>query len=169
MVDYNFNQHRHNFAIWTAASAVRRAFTNNGNIKDVIENSDLRAFAEDSLKYAQVDFDKFHDVTALKMIDSFHELGITNATYGRVSKIISIYLKTSIVLCNKGECDKSEVIHPPIDSILLKRIGSGFQELKSLKNQTWTAFNKDEYWKVVSQIRNQFSTFNWTLEEYWEV
>ena len=169
MDDYSFNLHRHNFAIWTAAAAVRRGFTNNENIKVAINNSSLREFVEESLKYSQNEFDVFHHLCALKMIETFKGIGISNASYGRVSKIISIYLKTSIILCNKSECDKSDIIHPPIDGILLKNIGAEFQELKSLKDARWTTFDKDEYWIVVSKIRNHFGKFNWTLEKYWEV
>jgi hypothetical protein len=43
--NYTFNDHRHNYAVWTAARAVSRNFTSTANVKLAIEACGLRHFA----------------------------------------------------------------------------------------------------------------------------
>jgi len=135
MTPYTFNQHRHNYAVWTAARAAQRGFTTTANIKTAIDNSDLRKFSKDTLNYSVQDFDTFHKTCCHQLIKAFEKISLGKATYGRVAKIISIYLKTSIILCNKGEGNKCKIIHPPIDNILLTQMANNLKELKDLKNE----------------------------------
>jgi len=166
MIPYAFNQHKHNFALWTAARAVQRGFTTTGNIKIAIEKSDLRQFSEDTSSYGSEQFEKFHKTCSHQLINSFSNLNLPDVSYGRAAKIISIYLKTSVVLSNKGECDKSKIIHPPIDSILLNNI-SKIEELSSLKAIRWTQLDEHSYWALVYKIKSHFRKLDWTLEEFW--
>jgi len=53
------------------------------------------------------------------MIDSFKGLDV-EAAYGRVSKIIAIYLKTSVVINSDPSAEHLQFIHPPIDRTILK-------------------------------------------------
>lgn len=166
MTPYTFNQHKHNYATWTAARAVQRNFTKTAKIKTAIEKSDLRQFAESHSPYSADEFDTFHKTCSQQLITAFIELDVPKVSYGRVAKIISIYLKTSVILCNNGECNRSKVIHPPIDNILLMRL-SKFEKLKHLKTTTWTTLDEEKYWNLVSTLRANFEKFDWTLEEYW--
>ena len=167
MHTYTFNEHKHNYAVWTAARAVQRGFTTTAKIKAAIKSSSLRNFSEDALTYSEEDFEQFHKECAQQLIKAFEVSGIKDVSYGRAAKIIAIYLKTTIILCNKGECKKSTIIHPPIDNILLTEIATRFKELKNLKNERWTSFDETTYWNLVSKIKSHFNKFDWTLEEYW--
>jgi hypothetical protein len=168
---YNFNEHKHNFAVWTAARAVQRNFTTTSKIKQAIEASDLRQFSEDQSSCSVEDFDIFHKKCANQLITQFNTNGITDVSYGRAAKIISIYLKTTVILFNQGNCNRSQVIHPPIDSILLNNIAEKFEALKELKATRWTTLEKPAYWELVSKLRSKprldFPNFNWELEEFW--
>jgi len=155
MRNYNFNQHRHNYAVWTASRAVQRGFTTTAIIKNAIENSGLRQFSEANLNYQLEDFKSFHKTTSRHLINSFKALGILVVNYGRAAKIIAIYLKTSIILCNKGKCSKSKIIHPPIDGILLRKM-SKIKELHDLKFVRWTNLEEKDYWELVSKIEFHF-------------
>lgn len=165
---YKFNQHIHNYAVWTSARAVQRGFATTLIIKKAIEKSDLRNFSEDSFKYKSDDFDSFHRVCANQILNALKKTGLKKVRYGRAAKIIAIYLKTAIVICNKGKSSKSKIIHPPIDSILLNNISKKFSELKELKSIRWTQLNESKYWELVSKMRTFFGDFNWKLEEYWK-
>src|SRR5664279_758146 len=102
MALYNFNQHRHNYAVWTAARAVQRNFTKTENIKVAVESSPLQSFAEDNLTYTAEGFEAFHRDCSHELINSFQKSWGIEASYGRVAKIISIYLKTSVILTSQG-------------------------------------------------------------------
>ena len=173
MENYAFNQHRHNYAVWTAARAIQRGFqgSETSNIKKVIESSELQKFADDKLDYTSEEYDKVHSRCSLQLIRAFAKLesnvGTGNVlSYGRAAKIIAIYLKTSVIFCSNGECNKSKVIHPPIDNIFLIQI-SHIYALRDLKDIKWTKLNEKGYWSVLSQIKKHFGKADWTLEEYW--
>lgn len=167
MNNYIFEQHQHNFSVWTAARAVQRNFTSTHNIQAAIDKSDLRRFAENPSLCTHDLFDEFHRHCCQQLIASFMNSGV-EASYGRAAKIMAIYLKTSIILCNKGQCRRSSVIHPPVDRILLATIANNHQELSDLKLKSWTKMDEACYWDLVSRIRYHFRKFDWTLEHYWQ-
>lgn len=163
---YNFGQHRHNYAVWTAARAVQRKFTTTANIKWAIERSALRQFSEETGECTEENFEIFHQSCAKEIIDSLEEKGI-KTSYGRAAKIIAIYLKTAVILCNKGECAKSRIIHPPIDSILLKSIAKDFIHLRRIGNIRWTGLDSEQYWRLINELKKYFQPLNWGVEKYW--
>ena len=166
MTDYTFDQHRHNYATWTAARAVQRNFTTTVKIKNAIDQTSLRGFAQDDREVSLEQFNTLHRLWADQIITSLTVEDVRTASYGRAAKIIAIYLKTSVILCNKGKCHRSSVIHPPIDGILLKSLSilPGLSDLKSTK---WTQLKKDAYWNLTERLRNYFGSFDWRLEYYW--
>jgi hypothetical protein len=148
---------------------VQRNFTTTTAIREAIENAGLRDFMESEKEYSFIEFDTFHKSCASKIIDSFKNQGIENVSYGRAAKIIAIYLKTTVVLCNKASCSKSDVIHPPVDRILLQNLSKTEPGLKELADKNWTMLDLEKYWQIVELIRSQFGSFNWRLEYFWEV
>jgi hypothetical protein len=111
---YSFNQHRHNFAMWTAARAVQRNFTTIGNIVNAIEKSGLRDFVESYKNISKLGFSEFHEGCANELINS---LKSHKCTYGIAAKIIAIYLKTALIMYTNGQfCENN---HPPLDRILI--------------------------------------------------
>jgi hypothetical protein len=168
MTEYSFSQHKHNYAVWTAARAVQRRFTSTAKIQKAINASDLQQFAESNDSITDADFEAFHRTCANQTIDALNAEGITNASYGRAAKIISIYLKTSVILPNLGKCKRSGIIHPPIDSILLNNLSEATNN-KNIKSKPWTKLSESDYWALVAEIKAIPKLFNWTLEEYWQL
>ena len=167
---YHFNDHRHNYAVWTAARAVQRGFTvTTAIVRVAIENSGLKEFAEDEKAYNHTDFEMFHLLCAYNLMDSFKSKGVKSISYGRAAKIIAMYLKTAVILCNRGACAKSQIIHPPMDRILLQNLSKNVVGLEKLAFITWTGLNAEQYWEIVELIRLRMGAFSWQLEEYWQV
>lgn len=54
------------------------------------------------------------------MLQQLTKAKVEEASFGRAAKLIAIYLKTTIVLSGAENTTLGRVIHPPIDSILLK-------------------------------------------------
>jgi hypothetical protein len=163
---YDFNEHKHRYAVWTAARAVQRSFTNTANIKHAIEGTTLRQFAESNKPVIQDQFDKLHREWCNAIINHFSSSEI-ECSYGRAAKIVAIYLKTSVIHPNLGEGAICSVIHPPIDSILLTSLSQGKDSLKDLCKKRWTGFREVAYWDLVHRLRNEYKGFDWRLEEYW--
>ncbi|MFA6150254.1 MAG: hypothetical protein WC716_02960 [Chitinophagaceae bacterium] len=168
MENYLFEEHAHHFAVWTAARAVSRNFTTTLNVKNAIDSSGLRKFAGSLKECSQNKFDKLHRDWASQIIKSLEASKAKGVSYGRAAKIISIYLKTSVVLVSKGLCQKSTVIHPPIDAILLGNLLSELPQLTYLKGVKWTQLDEEKYWELVARLRKDLGRFDWKVEFYWK-
>lgn len=163
--NYSFAEHVHRFAVWTAARAVQRNFTKTEIIRKAIEQTELQNlfFRKDINSPEQ--FDKFHEKTCDKLITEFKKLGKVDS-YGRAAKIVAIYIKSAIIIPEKGKSKLSKIAHPPIDRILLHNLDSKYPELK-LKSRNWTTLNKVEYFKLIQKFREDFGVCFWKIEINW--
>ena len=164
-MQYSIRKHIHNYAVWSAARAVQRNFTTTAKIKTAIEKTTLRLFAEHPDVTTIEEFDEIHHSLADQLITAFEKLSVP-CSYGRASKIIAVYLKTSVIIPNKGKSFACQLIHPPIDAILLRNIYAD-KKIKQMKNLRWTTFDDHKYKEVVSLLRKEFGECNWKLEKYW--
>ena len=160
--EYTINQHRHNFAVWTASRSVQRGFTTTKNITDAIKKSGLRDFVETYNGIEKDEFKDFHLKCAQKIIAS---LGKDKCSYGIAAKIIAVYLKTSLVIYDKGK--NCENIHPPLDRILLKNFEK-YNKLKEYCYKPWTKLCQNAYWDLICLIESYEGEINWKLERYWK-
>jgi len=172
---YTFNQHLHNYAVWTAARAAQRGFTTTENIKNAIEKTDLRNLAEGKIPQVTTEesYDEFHIKTCEKLIATFKRMNLKDdilqkATFGRAAKIVAIYLKTAVVIRDKGQSQLSKIIHPPIDRILLTKLN---KKHKQIKIENWTQLSKDEYYELWNEIKALpiYEHGFWEIEDYWSV
>jgi hypothetical protein len=70
MDNYTFKEHRHNYAVWTAARVVSRNFTTTKNVKEAIATSGLRAFTSNNIVPSKEEFDKINTRWAESLIES---------------------------------------------------------------------------------------------------
>ena len=166
---YTFNEHLHNYAVWAAARAVARNFTNTANVKSAIEETKLRRLLDNNEMFSIASFDQFHRETARRIIAHFKYIdkGLEEkATYGRAAKIIAIYIKTAIVVRDLGVSNLARIAHPPIDRILLTNANKKHEKL-GLNRYNWTQLLEDEYFELVEKLRTiKFESF-WEVERYW--
>ena len=166
---YTIHEHIHRYSIWTAARASQRGVKDFKieTLKRILEIIDFKNEVEKFFKSNsnKDDFNKFHKRTAKEIIDKGNDLNI-KLTYGRASKIISIYLKTAIIIPNGGKGNASDIIHAPIDSILLKALSKEYKKTKWGK-LTWTKFSENEYWELIKEFEKNKLPINWELERFW--
>ena len=166
---YTFNEHLHNYAVWAAARAVARNFTNTANVKSAIEKTELRSLLDSNEKFTIAGFDQFHRETARKIIAhlKYVDKGLEEkATYGRAAKIIAIYIKTAIVIRDSGMSNLARIGHPPIDRILLTNASKKHENL-GLTMYNWTQLLEGEYFELIEKLRTiEFESF-WEVERYW--
>jgi hypothetical protein len=163
--NFTFTNYLHEYAIWTAARAAQRGFTTTAEIRKAIEATSLQADCNDaSIKWSEEHFDAKHKEWGNIMME---QLKAKDCSYGRAAKIIAIYIKTAVILPNKGEGELASVAHPPIDRILQT-------ELMRHKNKylgeviAWTEMNEPDYFKLIIQLRTfaEFKPF-WQVEKHW--
>lgn len=165
---YSFAEHRHRYASWTAARAVQRSFANTALICSAIDATrNLRTFAESDHSPNQEAYDEQHAAWCQQLIAAFSALG-KPCSFGRAAKIVAIYLKTAVIIPEKGTSPRSLVIHPPIDRILLHNLCSCTGD-RSLIKHGWTQFDEDQYNEVKACIKKHVSDFNWKAEVFWRV
>lgn len=168
-MNYTFTDHLHNYAVWTAARAVSRNFTDTKSIKSAIEKTDLKGLIDTKEDFTVDRFDRFHRVTANQIINhlkSVDEKLENKATYGRAAKIIAIYIKTIIVVRDSGISNLAKIAHPPIDRILLTNASKVYKDF-GLNNINWTQLTENKYFELIENLRTiEFDSF-WELEQYW--
>jgi hypothetical protein len=165
-MNYDLKEHKHRYAIWTAARAVQRSFTTTSNISFVINNTSLRDFAQNVNKLDQTKFDQLHMEWCQAIIKGFDNLNIP-ASYGRAAKIVAIYLKTSLIISSDLESNYHKFIHPPIDRILLTNLPNE-DPLKEIRTIRWTTLDQNDYWDMVKKLREYYNYFDWRLEILWK-
>lgn len=165
-MEYTFSDHLHNYAVWTAARAVQRKFTNTFNIKTAIETTGLRDFVSNKNdEMSSEQFDAFHRETAITMINFFNSIKV-RSTYGQAAKIIAIYLKTSIIIRDSGSGNISKIAHPPIDNILMTRLRRNYPDLVDAEIK-WTQMDESNYFRLIHNLRKLNFEFFWEIEKYW--
>jgi hypothetical protein len=165
MDEYNIVEHIHRFSVWTSARAVQRNFTKTSFIKNAIEITDLKKLII-TPEIASNDFDKFHKHCCTQIIHSLKKSGI-DTSYGRAAKIIAVYIKTSIIIKDKGKSQLSKIAHPPIDRILLTNL----TKISDIKMINWTEMNESEYFTLISEIKQLAIELKlkslWKIEKHW--
>jgi len=172
---YTINDHKHNFAIWTSARAVQRNFTTTKIIGNAINNSNLQEEVIELIKsnVTSEKFDKWHNIIAERLIANFPmQDGKPNNLYGRVAKIIAIYIKTYHIFENPTS-SLSKVAHPPIDRILLSNLFNKNKAWKifNVQKTAWTNIDRNKYFEIIDALRNIQSENNfeyfWMVEYFW--
>jgi len=160
---YDFETHTHNFAAWTASRAVQRNFTTTDNITAAIEASSLRVDCQNpGILWSPSVFDEHHEKWASAIQDNLTK---PYCTYGRAAKIIAVYIKTAVVLPNKGEGGLARYAHPPIDRILLTNL----KKEKIVDTvERWTELEQKTYFDLINHLRNKGFLPFWMIEEYWK-
>ncbi|PHI21520.1 hypothetical protein CEQ90_01505 [Lewinellaceae bacterium SD302] len=177
---YNHQEHLHRFACWTAARAAQRGWkrANTKSISDALESIE---FSEKLLALfnAQPDsstFDLWHAERAKELKRELLRQQLVEETisYGRLAKIIAIYIKTIYVSANPNSA-LARVAHPPIDVILLRNIKAHLkQESIGITYPVklgfhWTKFDEKAYQQAVEFLRqvNGHQPF-WAIEVFWK-
>ncbi len=162
---YTFTEQLHNYAVWTAARAVQRNFTNTKNIKAAIEQAGLKELIDRKEEMTIDQFDIFHKTSANIIIEYLRSIGI-QASYGQSAKMIAIYIKTAIVIKDSGLSNISKIAHPPIDNILLTQLHKKHPEL-DVSGINWTQLDEKKYFYLIKKLRTLNMEYFWELEKYW--
>lgn len=124
-------------------------------------------------------FDHWHSIMVQKIGEALDKQGLASdgITYGRLAKIIAIYIKTVYIAANPNSA-LTRVAHPPIDSILLRNVKA--EEKKKANGVSypvglgvyWSKFCKLQYQTAVDYLRevngNTGDKAFWEIEAFWK-
>ena len=195
--EYDIFEHRHRFAAWAAGRAYSRrglghdmstamklvTLSGLSSIKtpgDLPEPDKVDAFLD---KLIRAVMSVASEITYLKKSENG---GVAEnqllCSYGRAQKLVNIYLKSKLV-CSGWEAHASVVnLHPPLDSVLIKSMGSytwknrsqysdarlAFERAQQL-GSAWTFFDKATYDAYIDTVKIiQRNAPLWAIEWLWQ-
>lgn len=170
-----YNSYTKMFATWTAARAVNRGFTSTAIIRDALNtigfHSKILKLAKRSLITEPI-FRSWHCKITENLYNELCKHGIKDkVSFGRVSKIIAIYIKTVHIL-NSPYDSLSKFAHIPIDNILLTKLSERYN-CKYFKKIKWTKLNRNQYYELIDKFKEiqkkEKLEYFWMLEKYWEI
>ncbi|MCP5299103.1 MAG: hypothetical protein H6954_05300 [Chromatiaceae bacterium] len=174
---YTIEEHRHRFAVWTAARAVQRGFSKTANISAAVDVCGIRGFVEsyDEQAYDPDAYDADHKSWCNCILDDLRtraDIDPELVRYGRAAKIVAVYLKTTFIV-RDPLAKLAHVAHPPIDRILLQEAAKKAPRRSALKQRlkekNWTELVETEYFDLIEDLRSflpKGAPF-WHLEKFW--
>jgi hypothetical protein len=171
---YTLPTHCHRFAAWAASRAAQRGCKNatTARLIKALEIAGAPNFIPEKLQKinSAVEYSEFHHKICNRILDAIKD-HCSNFGYGRAAKLLAIYLKSMVIIVPDFMHPVRELIHPPIDSILLKRLLKDKPNLskKIELRRRWTKINEMEYFELIHLLQQvgldkpQF----WMLERYW--
>jgi hypothetical protein len=173
---YELTEHRHRFSVWAAARATQRGFCDVDTLRKALESCGVVEFLH-TANFDDIDptrYDAFHRKWCRSIVDFLEEAGIPKVFFGRAAKLISVYLKSVVVLGPGAGTAFARIIHPPIDSILLR--GLAVSDRRSAHKRKWaktkwTNLKEEEYYELILQLREILGPEEpfWMLERFWNV
>ncbi len=170
--NYDIHEHSHRFAAWAAARASStitcRFKVSNGKhwIESVSKLYDCR-LGVDHLPTAK-SFDAVHKSWRRGIIAAAQESGF-QVTHGIAAKLINVYLKAVFVHDTLADNQRVQVIHPPIDRLLIDELARAHPELWRGYPRAWSKFSSLDYEKTISLVRKTLGNEHrlWCIEKYW--
>lgn len=166
---YTLFEHKHRFSAWAAS---RAASTKTCRFKVELGQKILEIVKKRKIPTSQKIFDKFHENIRKEIINEANKLGL-NFTHGIAAKLFNCYLKSMYINDESIDINIRNVIHPPIDTLILeslyeKNIGDAKKKWGKAKKIRWTKFTSEDYQEVIDEIIKIYSQQGlWKVEEYW--
>jgi hypothetical protein len=166
---YKLFEHKHRFSAWAAS---RAASVIGCRFSVEIGQEILETIKDAPLPNNQKMFNEFHLTQRNTIISKAKSLEL-NFTHGVAAKILNCYYKSMYVNDESIDLKIRNVIHPPIDSLLLEslyknEVGGVKEKWKKAKNTRWSKFSNIDYQEVIDEIIKIYSKEGlWKVEEYW--
>lgn len=171
---FTVKEYRLEYAVWAAYRAAQAGSSKakGRELSSALRQSGIIEYI-DEYKGAEVeqdDFDNKHKDWCKSIIKHVKENYSKDITYGIASKLVGVFLKGYYILAGNHEKPLAKVIHPPIDSYLLKGIDS---EKKSTlaSDYKWQKLDEKKYFELVDKLKYYVDKTEqfWRIEKYWKL
>jgi hypothetical protein len=178
-VGYTLGEHQHRFSIWAAARSIQRGLANVriGTIDAALMACGVGEIADTEAKWPTTEalFDRAHRKWCRAIMRNLQSAGVGDMSYGRAAKLTAVYLKCRIVVGGHHEHSFANVIHPPIDRILLQALSKRVRAKDPafgtfLRTVTWTSLAEANYWDLIARLRSAGldKPAFWCIERFWD-
>jgi hypothetical protein len=173
---YEIEEHKHRFAAWAAsrAASVRGCRFSVEKGKAILEGIGLGPKLADPKDLPPPDqLDAVHRAWRRRAINLGRDYDLV-LTHGVAAKLINCYLKSRFICGGYHQHNRVQILHPPIDEILLKtlailNVGGHQKEWRRARLARWSKFNSRQYEEVIARIRSSSrSEPLWMIEEHWK-
>lgn len=124
-----------NFASWTAVSAARRSkLRKEEEISPALQKVAFREVLCGDRPIDGREFDEWHREQVQRFREEAERSGGRGCAVGWAAKIINVYLKTQCYVGGRGRKGLDEVIHPPIDRILIGTLKKKYPKKRVLRD-----------------------------------
>jgi len=167
---YTIDEHKFRFSAWAASRAASTSKLCRFEVKQ--GQKCLRSIKNIEIPNNQKKFDILHQRLRKKIISEAAKFN-KEFSHGVAAKLINVYFKSMIICDNKMSKKIQSIIHPPIDSILLKtlyenNIGGLGKEFKKIDKIKWSKLNSEQYEECIKYIKIIMKNKPlWMIEEYW--
>jgi len=169
---HSLNKYRLDYTIWAAYRAAQAGsskakgceFTSALKTCGVIKYIDNY----DQSNMDQADFDELHRKWCKSIIGHIKKQYEKDISYGIAAKLVGVFLKGYFILANNEKSSLSKVIHPPIDSYLLKGIDAN-KSTNFSDEYKWQKLGENDYFVLLNKLCKYLRQGEplWYLEEYW--
>ena len=177
MKPYDLHEHRHRYACWCAARAVQRGWSGvtTSLVGEAVAASGVASTLAASPKRwpttADV-YDRAHATWCDQAREFLEDQGTRDVSWGRVAKVMAIYVKTMVVIGGYDDHAMAIVAHPPVDRLLLQALArdeSSPRDQRALWRRTkWTQLDQEGYDEIIDSLRVACAGEPfWCLEAYW--
>lgn len=163
---------RKEFSIWAAYRAAQAGSALGSGLmyKEAIQQSNLINYLDlyQNEQISQSKFDLLHKKWCEDVISVMGSYNI-EITFGIAAKFINVFLKGYFILGGNENTELAFVIHPPIDSFLLKSIDIEFGT-NFFATYKWRGLSFNNYKKLVTLICKDIKGEGeplWSVEKYW--
>lgn len=172
---YTIEQHQHRLGAWAAgrAASVKGCRFKVLQAKVILEAVGFdESFSSAASLPSPAELDRTHREWRNALIRAAAKQGIA-VTHGVAAKLINCYVKVRLVCAGCHDNERVKAMHPPIDEVLLKRLGelnvAGLErEWKAAAGIRWSKFNSKQYERVIDLVRRALPDQPlWKIEEHW--
>jgi hypothetical protein len=166
---YKLFEHKHRFSAWAAS---RAASVIGCRFSVEVGQEILEIIKDTPLPKNQKEFNEFHLTQRNKIISKAKMLKL-NFSHGVAAKLLNCYYKSMYVNDQSIDIKIRNIIHPPIDALLLESlykndVGGAKKKWKKAKNIRWSKFSSEDYQEVIDEIIIIYKKEGlWKVEEYW--
>lgn len=114
-----------NYALWASCRSVQRGWKGAtfGNLVPSLQEAlDIDTLFNDKIQWTRASYDIFLKVNGSRLLEEFQNAGLDEGSFGRATKLIAIYVKTSRIMVLNGQGTLCQHAHFPVDRILRKSV-----------------------------------------------
>ncbi len=174
---YTIEQHIHVFSSWAAgrAASAKNSRFRVEDARKAIEHVCLdRLVCRPDRLPAGKYFDDAHAEWRSGVIRFMDACTGAKISHGSSAKLINVYLKGALVCAGHHEDSRVAHVHPPIDRLLLKKLGArdigGFRKFwRDAALKGWSTWGAEQYDEVIRRIKSCVGSEPlWMIEKHWQ-